>query len=675
MLIAVDTETNGVDFHHGCKPFFVSTCDELNNTRIWEWDVNPFTRQPKIPIEDIKEIVSYLQGHRLIFHNAKFDIKALASIQIDIPFLVGWENIEDTLVLSHILNSEEPHNLKYQAKEHLGIDIDDQTQLAEATKEARRKIKADKGTKWNLARKDHKQLPSLKGEYWVADSWIPKALAIKDNYHEDHSWYTLLEKYGTLDAIRTILLYQGQQIAIPQVYSDPSIFNALYNLRMDVLRITYEMECKGITLNPVNTQHYLSAYKIISNRHERDIKLLGKITNVRSYPQLSTALYKHLGAPVLNVTEKGQPSTDNQTLLDIKDTLQTSLDEAAVWEIDFTLREERKYKKLIKFIDQLMSYRKSSKAVQYIEGYQTIAVKTRLKKSHKGFLNGQQRNKPSSPRVWTLYPSFNITGTRTTRFSSKTPNAQNISKQEDYNLRKCFGPIPGRYWLAADYSNIEMRIFAYCSGSKDLIEAFERGEAFHMVIANILHPDEVEELGEKKFKKTENYRKVKNGNFSLIYGAGKKKADVTYGVPGAYDLIRSTLTEVSSFMRDKAAEAESNGYITTLGGYQLQVPSDRVYAAVNYFVQGSAGWIMHEAMVLCHDYLQKYIDHHLIMQVHDELVFDFPLLNCQSDNKKKPSIDQILVDKLKQLMEDASESLLEVVVPVEYDIIHKHWGE
>ena len=75
-LISLDTECTGLDMWHGCKPFFVSTCDEQGVLRYWEWDVDPYTREPIVPKGDLAELRALLAQHTVVLHNAKFDIRA-----------------------------------------------------------------------------------------------------------------------------------------------------------------------------------------------------------------------------------------------------------------------------------------------------------------------------------------------------------------------------------------------------------------------------------------------------------------------------------------------------------------------------------------------------------------------------------------------------------------------
>jgi DNA polymerase I len=217
--------------------------------------------------------------------------------------------------------------------------------------------------------------------------------------------------------------------------------------------------------------------------------------------------------------------------------------------------------------------------------------------------------------------------------------------------------------LAMDYSNIELRIFAYKSGDKDLIAAFEAGQSVHLVIASVLWPKLYKQLGPDKFKKRPEYGWTKNGNFSLIYGASPRKADATYHQKGAYNLIRNRFTDIDGFMVSKDQEAKRFGYITTMGGYHLQVPQDKPHVAVNYYVQGSAGYYMLLAMPRIHKYLQAQDDCHLILQVHDEFVYDIP-------NHGYEEHATVLAQTMEQSGHD-----LGIHVPVETDLIKDTWGD
>jgi len=642
MDIALDTETTGLALHHGCLPFYVSMCSEDGDLWSWEWDVNPKTRKPKIPKRDVKELRSLILPNRLVLHNAKFDVRGLLKAEI----LTHEEAVrvlstcEETLIASHCLCSAESHKLKDLALDFLDIDDEDEHFLkAEVTKA--RRIGKKKG--WRIAGPEDPHWPHLKRPprqvgWGVFDYWLPRAIAKADKYDKDHPWRTVLSTYGNLDAERTM----GLWLLFKEGLEEEGLVEH-YATRKKLLPITFKMEQRGITINPSNLKKAVEDF--IDMEEAAEVKCFRfanrKIDNLKSYPQLQGVLFGNMKVKPAKKTKTGF-STDNDSLEAMKLTVSTK-------------------SKAFFFMRNLQAFRKSGKAVDYLEGYQAVGLKL-----EGAGTDGAEvlPGKGKTPSWLKLHSSFNITGTKTTRLSSSDPNAQNISKKEDFNLRQVFGPLPGRVWYALDYANIELRIFAYQSGDKRLIEAFERGLSVHLVIAEQLHPELYKKLGPEGFTKTEQYRWVKNGNFSLIYGAGIARANATYRVPNAYQRIRKQLPLIDKFMESKNREAKQNGFIKTIGGYKLQVPRDKPHAAVNYYVQGSAGWALIHAMIKVDEYLERLGDEYrMIMSVHDEIVLDFP--------KRKGNVPK--VRKVARLMEESGD-VLGLPTPVDCDKIETNWA-
>jgi len=653
-MISLDTETTGLNLHHGCRPFFVSTCSDKGKLRWWEWDVNPKTREPIIPEEDRAQIRNYLaKQKRIVYHNAKFDIRALDRIGIAPP---DWGKVHCTLIGHHVLASAQSHKLKDLALGLLDIEDDDLTDLIEASNKARR---IGKKHGWRVAKPLDPHFPALKrfakkDPGWCFDTWLPRAVAKQEKYPTKlirdtksingrklllgrHPWWDVLKKYGLRDAERTIALWQ----LIEDGLKSEGLWK-LYLVRRKLLEITYRMEETGITLDPKRLEAVSEDFAA-ETLHSQKIcwsTSAGHIDNLASPKQLQGALFGYFKLKPAGQTEKSNPN--NPTFSTDKDALQI---------IQAQVPSKSKAYQFIKHLGKVRQY---GRAVDSLQSYGLS--------SRRGHI--VYTNKPAYT-YYRLHPNFNITGTATTRFSSHDPNAQNISKQEAVNLRQVFGPLPGSVWYAADYSNIELRILAYESGEKELIRAFEAGESVHMVIAEQLLPDMVRRLGHAKFKKTERYQWIKNGNFSIVYGASEKRADATYRIPGAYRKIRKTFTQVSKFMDFKGKEGRDKGYVTCLGGYRLQVPGKKPYVSLNYFIQGSAGWALIKAMIRCDEYLQDLgPGHDMIMCVHDELVFSF----------KKSRTNFGKVRELKRLMEMSGNDI-GLPTPVEIDIIKTNWAE
>lgn len=642
-IVAVDTETTGLTLRHGCRPFFVSMCNQDGEIAWWKWEVDPLTRLPSPPKKDLKEIQFVISdtSNRLVFHNAKFDVLALESIGIKFD---AWDRVEDTHLASHCLASNEPHGLKELGLRYLDIDDDDESDLQKAVNQARTK---GRRYKWNLGRKQHPNWPWIKtGKWWKTDMWVPAAVAKHENLPESHPWWTVLDRYAITDAERTIALY----LMFEEALKDEKLWDQ-YKARRNLLPIVYRMESHGITVKKPRVKELKQEYQEYVEDYEKCCQKLTPtpIDNLSSPPQLQKVLFSRQGFHLSPTKETKGSKVDKPNYSTAAEDLEPLL---------LSLPERSR---AYHFIDSLFQVRRNEKAVGYLDSYLQSGQKT------------------ADENFYQINCNFNIAGTATTRFSSNNPNAQNISKRvimddngniiQSFNLRRGFGPLPGKVWYANDYNNIEMRIFAYQSGDKQLIKAFEDGYSVHLIFAKLLYPKQFA-LCEKKgwdFKehyKATLYQWVKNGNFSLIYGAGIAKADRTYHVDGAYKLIRKKMPQIDRFMAEKHREATELGFVTTLGGYRLGVPKDGPHKAVNYYVQGSAGWAMLLAMRRIDAYLQTLpSEYQMIMTIHDELDIEMPLDQYHHRHAKR----------CRELMERSGDDL-GMPLPVEVNRIEDNWA-
>jgi DNA polymerase I-like protein with 3'-5' exonuclease and polymerase domains len=242
------------------------------------------------------------------------------------------------------------------------------------------------------------------------------------------------------------------------------------------------------------------------------------------------------------------------------------------------------------------------------------------------------------------------------RLTSNSPNEQNISKKEEFNLRYAFGPAKGREWWSLDCKNIELRIPAYVAGETAMIELFERPDdppyygSNHLLFFDILHPEKFAKYGKevKKVYASTWYQWTKNGDFAVQYNAqeGSGTADRAYHVEGAHRMINERLTNIKKLSDIQIEIAEERGYVETLpdrsvdsehgypllctrtkwGGIKSTIP-------LSYFVQGSAMWVMFRMMVKVQailDRLNRGISkvvkdgYFIAAQIHDEIVLDFP---------------------------------------------------
>jgi len=241
------------------------------------------------------------------------------------------------------------------------------------------------------------------------------------------------------------------------------------------------------------------------------------------------------------------------------------------------------------------------------------------------------------PDTERIHTSFNQAVTATGRLSSSDPNLQNIPirTEEGRRIREAFVPAEGNVLLAADYSQVELRILAHMADEPALKESFARGEDIHARTASEIFGVFLDMVT------PEMRRQAKTINFGVLYGMsafglakslgiGRKEAQ-TY-----IDNYFARYPKVLEFMEAKKAEARDNLYVTTLMGRRCAVPeivsknkAVRGYAernAINYPIQGSAADIIKLAMVRIHEQLKaQKLSTRMVLQVHDELVFDVPI--------------------------------------------------
>ncbi len=230
--VAIDTETTGLSFWTGDRPFAVGMCFEDGETRYWEWDVDPFTRTPRVDDRDRKEIQKIVGSRKLTkeFWNLKFDVGMLASIGIEVKGSMA----EGTFMAKACNNLEYGYRLKPMAKKYVDYPDDDEKDLQDAVVKCRRIAKK---LGWNLADKP------------VADYWLPRTmcnlqprLAAKHGIKE---FRDRCEKYCIGDVERTILLCTFFRIGMEEL----DVLST-YEFEMELLReLTIPMENRGVRMD------------------------------------------------------------------------------------------------------------------------------------------------------------------------------------------------------------------------------------------------------------------------------------------------------------------------------------------------------------------------------------------------------------------------------------------
>ncbi|MFN3927321.1 MAG: DNA polymerase I [Pseudanabaenaceae cyanobacterium] len=273
------------------------------------------------------------------------------------------------------------------------------------------------------------------------------------------------------------------------------------------------------------------------------------------------------------------------------------------------------------------------------------------------------------PATGRIHTDFNQAVTATGRLSSSNPNLQNIPIRTAFSrrIRQAFVPQPAWLLLAADYSQIELRILAHLSGEPELIRAYNENLDVHTLTAQILL--------EKEEVTSEERRLAKVINYGVIYGMGAQKFSRETGIPVAQAkefiaAFNKRYSRVFAYLRSLEEMAEQQGYVTTILGrrrYFREMKSatglqkaNYQRAAINAPIQGTSADIIKLAMVKLHQLLKNY-QSRLILQVHDELVFEV-----------LPSELEELQPQIKHIME----TVVTLSVPLVVDIhVGQNWME
>lgn len=691
-MISLDTETTGVDLYRGALPYIVTTSTGEGNLH-WEWEVDPLTRFPQIIPDDVKQIRDYvLNQDRIIFQNAKFDVTALDRAAIILPEEWDWSKIDDCLIAGHVLASNRPKDLTSMVLDYLGEDIQKYEDKMQEAVLAAKKM-ATSSYNWRLAKKGLEEMPSAKEKVWKYDAWVPRALALKKGFPTTHPWWAVTHEYANSDSTYTYALWQ----VLEHLLKEKDLWE-IYRFRLTGVPIAHKMELRGVTANGELVESKLVELReeietngqicknIAKDTYHYDLTLPNGAGNNKS---LTSFIFDTMGLEVLEYTDAGNPCLDKEVLGKYQDLLPTG-------SLELT------------FIESLIKTRQNKTATTYLEGYKRYWIPL-------DYWNDK------GERLWyLLHPSLNLTGTSTLRWSSSNPNEQNISKKEGTGIRRCFGPRPGREWFSCDAKNIELRVPGYESKQEELIFLFEQPDAApfygsnHLLVFSILYPqlweDAIKEVGlakagpycKKKYASTY-YQWVKNGNFAVQYGAidkadGTGTADRSYHLPGAQSIIKQRFQKLEELNQRCIRFANTYGYVETIPdkeinprrGYPLLCTRSergkiKPTIPLNYHVQGTAMWWMAKAMYKCQRLLDEWnreverkgkslddYGYFMTMQVHDEIVFDFPKRDNPLKNRKNSNYGRIL--EISKLMASCGEDLVvRIPTPVGIEYHEENW--
>jgi len=388
----------------------------------------------------------------------------------------------------------------------------------------------------------------------------------------------------------------------------PTQLKLLKEIEYPLVHVLSNIEMNGAKVDKNKlADHSEELSKKIEDLSKQAFKIAGEEFNLDSPKQLLVVLYEKLKLPILKKTPKGQPSTNEETLQ--------------------RLAEEYEIPKVI------LQYR-------------TLA---KLKSTYTDSLIRIEN--PSTKRIHT---SFQQAVTSTGRLSSTEPNLQNIpiKTAEGRRIREAFVPEKGNVLISADYSQIELRIMAHLSKDKNLTHAFNNNLDVHSATAAEVFSVSLDNVTQ------EHRRSAKAINFGLMYGMSAfgltRQLDIPRAEAQKYlDTYFERYTGVKDYMENIKAKAKEDMFVETIMGRRLYLNEINAAnglrrqaaerAAINAPLQGSAADIIKKAMIDINGFLNKEMPEvKMIMQVHDELIFETP---------KNISEEVLLL--MKSMMEDA----------------------
>ena len=396
----------------------------------------------------------------------------------------------------------------------------------------------------------------------------------------------------------------------PQIQASPGLLYVYEQIEMPAMRVLGIMERNGIRIDSalLAKQGQQVGKRLLELEGEIH-KLAGQPFNIQSPKQIAEILFGQLELPVIKKTPSGAPSTDEEVLQKLAE--------------DYPLPA------------RILDYRSLAKLMStYIEKLPRMA----------------------DPKTGRVHTNFSQATAVTGRLASSDPNLQNIPvrTEEGRRIREAFIPADGCKLLSADYSQIELRIMAHIAEDKNLLEAFNTGKDVHQATAAEIFGVALDDVN------SEQRRYAKVINFGLIYGMS------AFGLAGNLGIERSAAQNyiakyfdrypgVAQYMERTRVEARENGYVETVFGRRLWLPEIKgsngprrqgaERAAINAPMQGTAADLIKLAMIAVENWLEKeQLKTRMLLQVHDELVFDVPLDEIDLLKEKLPGLMCMVAD-------------------------------
>ena len=435
--------------------------------------------------------------------------------------------------------------------------------------------------------------------------------------------------YAAADADMTLRLYEQ----IKPELEEAELEELFYELEMPLIPILSAMERRGMLLAPELLQQMSAeATAQLEELTQQIQEIAGTEFNINSPEQLSGVLFDQLGLPTQGIpkTKKGFHSTAAAHLERLQQVDETGM------------------------LDAIMSYRELEKLRStYLDNLPTLVNE-------------------STGRI---HSSFNQTGAVTGRLSSSDPNLQNIPIRTDLGrrVRDAFIAGPGHQLIAADYSQVELRILAHVSGDEGMLNAFRENQDIHTITAATVYDVTADDV-------TREQRSfAKSVNFGLMYGMGAFRLAQSSGLSQAeakefIETYFQRFPEVKRYLDETRLRVVEQGYVETLLGRRRYFPifsderasrQDLARAereAINMPIQGTAADIIKIAMIRLYDALhERGLRAEMVLQVHDELVLEVP-------NEE--------VDEVAELVRTTMEEAFPMDIPLRVDVnIGTNWGQ
>ncbi|QWD34983.1 DNA polymerase I [Polynucleobacter paneuropaeus] len=407
-------------------------------------------------------------------------------------------------------------------------------------------------------------------------------------------------EYAAEDADITLRLHLALW---PQIQANPGLLYIYEKIEMPAMRVLGIMERNGIRIDSalLAKQGQEIGKRLLALEGEIH-QLAGQPFNIQSPKQIAEILFGQLELPVIKKTPSGSPSTDEEVLQKLAE--------------DYPLPA------------RILDYRSLAKLMStYIEKLPRMA----------------------DPQTGRVHTNFSQAVAVTGRLASSEPNLQNIPvrTEEGRRIREAFIPAPGCKLLSADYSQIELRIMAHIAEDANLLEAFATGKDVHQATAAEIFGIPLEDVS------SEQRRYAKVINFGLIYGMS------AFGLAGNLGIERGAAQNyiakyferypgVAQYMERTRLEARDRGYVETVFGRRLWLPEIKSNgprrqgaerAAINAPMQGTAADLIKLAMIAVENWIEKeQLKTKMLLQVHDELVFDVPLDEIELLQAKLPGL-------------------------------------